>query len=144
VASNHRASGPSHRIVVVTAPWTVRCDDRFPRRGGYRNVLHDFDLRIERQIAEGDMVETHRSLRGTHGGELEGTRPPARFPQMNPCTSERNRAVERPDQLSRGQASRCGAGTPPTGLKMLAADPSERHAAFMAPTPTSRPSHGRR
>jgi predicted ester cyclase len=40
---------------------------------GYRGVLHDFDLRIERQIAEGDMVETHWSLRGTHGGELEGT-----------------------------------------------------------------------
>jgi hypothetical protein len=34
MASNHRASGQSHRIVVVTAPWTVRCDDRFPRRGG--------------------------------------------------------------------------------------------------------------
>src|SRR5205085_2598163 len=26
------------------------------RVSGYRNVLHDFDLRIERQIAEGDMV----------------------------------------------------------------------------------------
>ena len=45
------------------------------RVGGYRSVLHDFDLRIERQIAEGDWVETHWSLRGTHGGELEGTAP---------------------------------------------------------------------
>ena len=45
------------------------------RVNGYRSVLHDFDLRIERQIAEGDMVETHWSLRGTHGGELEGTAP---------------------------------------------------------------------
>jgi steroid delta-isomerase-like uncharacterized protein len=45
------------------------------RVSGYRNVLHGFDLRIERQIAEGDMVETHWSLRGTHGGELEGTPP---------------------------------------------------------------------
>ena len=43
--------------------------------GAYRNVLHDFDLRIERQIAEGDWVETHWSLRGIHGGELEGTPP---------------------------------------------------------------------
>ena len=42
---------------------------------GYRSVLHGFDLRIERQIAEGDLVETHWSLRGTHGGELEGTAP---------------------------------------------------------------------
>jgi predicted ester cyclase len=42
--------------------------------GGYRNILHDFDLRIERQIAEGDWVETHWSLRGSHGGELEGHR----------------------------------------------------------------------
>ena len=42
---------------------------------GYRSVLHGFDLRIERQIAEGDMVETHWSLRGTHGGPLEGTDP---------------------------------------------------------------------
>ena len=42
---------------------------------GYRSALHGFDLRIERQIAEGDMVETHWSLRGTHGGELEGTAP---------------------------------------------------------------------
>jgi hypothetical protein len=38
-------------------------------------VLHGFDLRIERQIAEGDLVETHWSLRGTHGGELEGAAP---------------------------------------------------------------------
>ena len=45
------------------------------RVGGYRSVLHDFDLRIERQIAEGDWVETHWSLRGIHGGELEGTPP---------------------------------------------------------------------
>jgi predicted ester cyclase len=45
------------------------------RVSGYRGVLHGFDLRIERQIAEGDMVETHWSLRGTHGGELEGTAP---------------------------------------------------------------------
>ena len=43
--------------------------------GGYRSVLHDFDLRIERQIAEGDWVETHWSLRGIHGGALEGTPP---------------------------------------------------------------------
>jgi hypothetical protein len=47
----------------------------FKRVGGYRSVLHDFDLRIERQIAEGDWVETHWSLRGIHGGELEGTPP---------------------------------------------------------------------
>ena len=47
------------------------------RVGGYRSVLHDFDLRIERQIAEGDWVETHWSLRGIHGGALEGTPPPA-------------------------------------------------------------------
>jgi predicted ester cyclase len=33
------------------------------------------NLRIERHIAEGDMVETHWSLRGTHGGPLEGTAP---------------------------------------------------------------------
>jgi predicted ester cyclase len=45
------------------------------RVAGYRSVLHGFDLRIERQIAEGDMVETHWSLRGTHGGPLEGTAP---------------------------------------------------------------------
>jgi hypothetical protein len=38
-----------------------------------RSVLHGFDLRIEQQIAEGDLVETHWSLRGTHGGPLEGT-----------------------------------------------------------------------
>lgn len=31
------------------------------RVGGYRSVLHDFDLRIESQIAEGDWVETHWS-----------------------------------------------------------------------------------
>ena len=50
--------------------------DGFKQRvGGYRTVLHDFDLRIERQIAEGDWVETHWSLRGIHGGELEGTAP---------------------------------------------------------------------
>ncbi len=45
------------------------------RVSGYRSVLHDFDLRIERQIAEGDMVETRWSLPGIHGGELEGTAP---------------------------------------------------------------------
>jgi len=45
------------------------------RVGGYRSVLHDFDLRIERQIAEGDWVETHWSLRGIHGGALEGVPP---------------------------------------------------------------------
>jgi steroid delta-isomerase-like uncharacterized protein len=42
---------------------------------GYRGVLHGFDLRVERQVAEGDMVETHWSLRGTHGGPLEGVEP---------------------------------------------------------------------
>ena len=41
----------------------------------YRSVLGDFDLRIERQIAEGDMVETHWSLRGVHEGALEGVEP---------------------------------------------------------------------
>jgi steroid delta-isomerase-like uncharacterized protein len=45
------------------------------RVSGYRHVLHDFDLRIERQIGEGDMVETYWSLRGTHAGELEGAAP---------------------------------------------------------------------
>src|SRR5262249_7261874 len=45
------------------------------RVSGYRSVLHDFDLRIESQIAEGDIVETHWSLRGTHAGALEGTAP---------------------------------------------------------------------
>jgi hypothetical protein len=32
--SNHRACGPNHRIVTVTAAWTVRWADRFRRRGG--------------------------------------------------------------------------------------------------------------
>ena len=45
------------------------------RVGGYRNVLHDFDLRIERQIAQGDWVETHWLLRGTDAGALEGSPP---------------------------------------------------------------------
>jgi predicted ester cyclase len=45
------------------------------RVSGYRNVFHDFDLRIEQQLAEGDMVDTHWSVRGTHRGELEGTPP---------------------------------------------------------------------
>src|SRR5262249_10172319 len=45
------------------------------RVGGYRGVMDEFDLRIERQIGEGDWVETHWSLRGNHGGELEGTAP---------------------------------------------------------------------
>jgi steroid delta-isomerase-like uncharacterized protein len=45
------------------------------RVAGYRGVLGGFDLRIERQFAEGDMVETHWSLRGTHDGPLEGIDP---------------------------------------------------------------------
>jgi steroid delta-isomerase-like uncharacterized protein len=45
------------------------------RVSGYRHVLHDFDLKVERQIGEGDLVETHWSLRGVHRGELEGTAP---------------------------------------------------------------------
>lgn len=45
------------------------------RVSGYRSVLDGFDLRIVRQIAEGDLVETHWSLRGTHAGPLEGTDP---------------------------------------------------------------------
>jgi steroid delta-isomerase-like uncharacterized protein len=50
--------------------------DGFKQRvSAYRNVFHDFDLRVERQIAEGDMVETHWSVRGTHAGELEGIPP---------------------------------------------------------------------
>jgi predicted SnoaL-like aldol condensation-catalyzing enzyme len=36
------------------------------RVSGYRSVLHNFDLRVERQLAEGDMVETHWSLRGSY------------------------------------------------------------------------------
>jgi steroid delta-isomerase-like uncharacterized protein len=39
---------------------------------GYRGVLHHFDLRVVRQLAEGDLVETHWSLAGDHGGEVEG------------------------------------------------------------------------
>jgi predicted ester cyclase len=42
---------------------------------GYRSVLSNFDLRVEQQIAEGDMVETHWSLRGIHAGALEGVDP---------------------------------------------------------------------
>jgi predicted ester cyclase len=42
---------------------------------GYRSVLHGFDLRILHQVAEGDMVETHWSLAGSHGGPLEGVAP---------------------------------------------------------------------
>ena len=42
---------------------------------GYRSVLDNFDLRVEQQIAEGDMVETHWSLRGIHAGPLEGVDP---------------------------------------------------------------------
>jgi predicted ester cyclase len=42
---------------------------------GYRGVIHGFDLQIEHQIGEGDLVETHWSLRGTHGGPLEGAEP---------------------------------------------------------------------
>jgi len=38
----------------------------------YRRALHDFDMRIERQIAEGDLVETQWSLRGIYEGQLEG------------------------------------------------------------------------
>src|ERR1700730_13360919 len=45
------------------------------RVSGYRSVLHGFDLTIDGQIAEGDMVSTRWSLRGTHGGALEGTPP---------------------------------------------------------------------
>ncbi|MGE0299038.1 ester cyclase [Pseudonocardia sp.] len=45
---------------------------------GYRSVLDEFDLRIEQQIAEGDMVETHWSLRGVHRGPLEGVEPTGR------------------------------------------------------------------
>ena len=36
--SNHRTCGPNHRIVTVTAAWTVRWAYRFPPRGG-RGVL---------------------------------------------------------------------------------------------------------
>lgn len=50
--------------------------DGFQQRiSGYRSVLHDFDLRIEQQIAEGDMVETYWSLCGTHSGPLGGIAP---------------------------------------------------------------------
>ena len=41
----------------------------------YRGVFQGFDLRVERQVAEGDMVETYWSLRGTHGAPLEGVEP---------------------------------------------------------------------
>lgn len=44
----------------------------------YRGVLADFDLRVERQLAEGDLVETYWSLRGTHAGEIENTAPTGR------------------------------------------------------------------
>ncbi|GAA4884849.1 ester cyclase [Actinomycetospora straminea] len=44
----------------------------------YRAVLADFDLRIVRQLAEGDLVSTYWSLRGTHAGEIEGTAPTGR------------------------------------------------------------------
>jgi predicted ester cyclase len=44
----------------------------------YRGVLSDFDLRVERQIAEGDWVETLWSLRGNHTGQLESAAPTGR------------------------------------------------------------------
>jgi predicted ester cyclase len=50
---------------------------------GYRSVLHNFDLRIERQLAEGALVETQWSLRGTHGGPLEGAAPTGRSVQVD-------------------------------------------------------------
>jgi predicted ester cyclase len=45
------------------------------RVGGYREIAHDFDLRVEAQIAEGDLVDTRWSLRATHGGTWEGAAP---------------------------------------------------------------------
>jgi predicted ester cyclase len=44
----------------------------------YRSVLHEFDLRVVRQLAEGDLVETLWSLAGIHGGPLEGVAPTGR------------------------------------------------------------------
>ena len=52
---------------------------------GYRSVLHGFDLRIERQIAEGDMVATRCSVRGKHAGDSLGfkaTQAPVEFTGM--------------------------------------------------------------
>jgi predicted ester cyclase len=67
---------PTMSTTIPTTPDQGTGPEGFKQRvSGYRSVLHGFDLRIERQIAEGDMVETHWSLRGTHGGPLEGTAP---------------------------------------------------------------------
>ncbi len=43
----------------------------------YREAFHDARIRVEEQLAEGDLVATRWSGRGTHEGELMGSSPPA-------------------------------------------------------------------
>src|SRR5690349_9248558 len=69
----------------LIAPQYARHDPTTPNAGGpegyrqmvmmYRAAFPDLHLHIDHQLAEGVMVATHWTLRGTHTGEFNGIAP---------------------------------------------------------------------
>jgi steroid delta-isomerase-like uncharacterized protein len=56
---------------------------------GYRDAFPDLNIRIEEQIAEGDMVATRWTATGTHKGELFGISPTGKQATVGGMTLDR-------------------------------------------------------
>ena len=57
--------------------------------GGYRAAFPDLELAVEQQIAEGDLVVTRWTARGTHEGELMGVAPTGKQATVSGITIDR-------------------------------------------------------
>lgn len=75
---------------VVGAPEPIRGREGFKHFVGmYRSAFPDMNLRIDEQVAEGDVVVTRWTATGTHEGELMGIAPTGRQSTVSGITINR-------------------------------------------------------
>lgn len=77
---NHDAAQPEPQVGIEAAKANV---------AGYREAFPDLYLAIEAQVAEGELVTTRWTGRGTHGGELLGIAPTGKQATVTGITIDR-------------------------------------------------------
>lgn len=77
---NHDAAMPESLVGIDAAKASIT---------GYRDAFPDLQLTIEEMIAEGELVATRWSARGTHQGELMGMTPTGKQATVTGITIDR-------------------------------------------------------